>query len=324
MLIFNRPAETARVFREIASARPPRLLVVADGPRPDYPDDPTRCTEARAVIEQVDWPCEVLTNYAETNMGLRHRVASGLDWAFSLADELIVLEDDCVPHPTFFRFCDELLAHYRHDTRIMAISGENSQLGHRRNEYSYYFSRYNHCWGWASWRRAWNYFDMDMKLWPEIRDGNWLSDLLDDPVEVSYWKTIFQKNYENKINSWAYRWTFACWVQSGLSILPNVNMISNIGYGVEGTHTTGYSWIAQMPTEAVEFPLHHPPFVIRDTQADTFSDRNRFSGSRSRLRSLLVRIKGKLVYEHGRFGQNMRMFYRKRLRKYFSKKNLPS
>jgi hypothetical protein len=313
MLIFNRPAETARVFAEIAKARPPRLFVVADGPRPDYPDDPTRCAEARAVIEHVDWPCEVLTNYAETNMGLRHRVASGLDWAFSLADELIVLEDDCVPHPTFFRFCDELLAHYRHDTRIMTISGDNFQYGRRRTRYSYYFSRYNHCWGWASWRRAWNYFDMDMKLWPEVRDGGWLDDILADPLATAYWKTIFQRNYEDKINSWAYRWTFACWVQSGLTILPNENLISNVGHGEAGTHTKGSSApAANIPALPMAFPLQHPPFVIRDTQADDFSQKNHFQ--RATRGPLPMRARALLGQTRARVGGKLRAVRRKLMR----------
>jgi hypothetical protein len=296
LLIFNRPAETARVFAEVARAKPSCLLVVGDGPRPAYPDDAQKCAAARAVVEQVDWPCEVLTNYAEANMGLQRRVASGLTWVFEKVEEAIILEDDCVPHTTFFRFCDELLEHYRHDDRVMVISGDNFQYGRRRTEYSYYFSRYNHCWGWASWRRAWRFFDMEMKLWPEIRDGGWLEDILQDPLAVPYWKTIFQRTYENQINSWAYRWTFACWVQSGLTVLPNVNLISNIGYHQEATNTRGTSQAANIPAYPVEFPLRHPPFILRDVRADTFSQKNHFQKNTrgslpARARARLGRIK---------------------------------
>lgn len=304
LLLFNRPTLTAQVFAEVARARPPRLLVVADGPRPDHPDDAAKCAAVRAVIDGVDWPCEVLTNYAERNMGLRQRVASGLDWAFSLTEEAIILEDDCVPHPTFFRFCDELLQRYRHDERVMVISGDNFQYGRRRTDDSYYFSRYNHCWGWASWRRAWQHFDMDMQLWPQIREGGWLEDILADPLAVPYWKTIFQRTYENKINSWAYRWTFACWVQSGLTILPNVNLISNVGYNQEATHTTGSSQAANIPSQPVAFPLRHPPFVLRDARADDFSQHNHFQ--KHGRGTLLTRARARLGGAKARLKQRIK------------------
>lgn len=276
-LIFNRPDTTTQVFKEIAQAQPPKLLVVADGPRPDRPDEAKKCAAARAIIEQVNWPCEVLTNYADTNMGCKRRVSSGLDWVFDTVEEAIILEDDCVPHPTFFRFCEELLVRYRDDERIMHISGHNVQFGRKRTPYSYYYSRYNHCWGWASWRRAWQYYDVTMKHWPEVHKEGWLYDILGSRSAVAYWTRIFQMVYEGKIDSWAYRWTFACWLQSGLSILSNCNLISNIGFGAFATHTTiEDSPLANSQTVPMDFPLHHSPFIIRDTRADTFSQRTLF------------------------------------------------
>lgn len=289
-LIFKRPDTTAKVFAEIARARPTRLLVVADGPRPGRPDEAEQCAAARAIIEQVDWPCEVQTNYAETNMGLRRRVSSGITWAFEQVDEAIILEDDCVPHPTFFRFCEELLERYRDDERVMHIGGDNPQRGHRRSSYSYYFSRYNHCWGWATWKRAWQYYDDRMQQWPEIRDGKWLYNVFLDKRAVTYWSRIFQSTYENKIDSWAYCWTFSCLAQSGLSTVSAINLISNIGFNREATHTRGKSKIANNPTSAITFPLHHPPFVIRDTRADEFTEKVRFSGQTI---ALMPRIRGK-------------------------------
>ena len=167
-LIFNRPDTTARVFEAIRQAKPPKLLVVADGPRPDRPDDVEKCKAARAIIDRVDWACEVLTNYSDLNLGCGKRPATGITWVFEQVEEAIIFEDDCLPHPSFFRFCEELLNYYRHDERIMVISGNNFQFGRNRTDDSYYFSRYNHIWGWASWRRAWEYFDYDLKLWPKI------------------------------------------------------------------------------------------------------------------------------------------------------------
>lgn len=288
LIIFNRPDTTERVFAGIAQARPPKLLVVADGPRADHPGEDERCAAARAIVERVDWDCEVLTSYSDVNLGCRRRVSSGLNWVFSLVDEAIILEDDCLPHPTFFRFCEELLERYRDDERIMHISGNNFQLGHKHTHYSYYFSRYNHIWGWSSWRRAWRFYDVEMKLWPEFRDGRWLQDILDDSGAAAYWARCFQAAYEDKVNSWDYQWTFACWTQGGLSVLPNVNLISNIGSGADSTHTADGSWFTGLPVEAMRFPLQHPPFVVRDVQADAFTQQSMF------ISTLPERIKGKL------------------------------
>jgi hypothetical protein len=267
-LIFNRPDTTERVFAEIARARPPELLVVADGPRSDQPGDREKCDAARAVIDRVDWDCNVLKNYSDENLGCRRRVSSGLDWVFDTLEEAIILEDDCLPHPTFFRFCEELLEFYRDDERIMMISGDNFQFGRKRTPYSYYFSLYTHIWGWASWRRAWKHYDVEMKLWPEIKNGSWLHDLLLDRRAIKYWTKTFQRVYEGKIDTWDYSWTFACWSQNGLTILPNENLISNIGFREDGTHTASSTRTANMPTKDLDFPLKHPPFVIRDVHAD--------------------------------------------------------
>jgi len=276
LIIFNRPDLTQRVFERIRQAGPRQLFVAADGPRSGVPADEERCARARQIVEQVDWECEVHTLFRETNLGCKRAVSSAIDWFFENVEAGIILEDDCVSHPTFFPFCAELLERYHDDERIMAISGDNFQRGRQRTPYGYYFSRYNHCWGWATWTRAWQYYDRDMKLWPEIRDVGWLEDVLSGSLSVRYWARIFQSVYEGHIDTWAYQWTFACWVQSGLSILPNANLVSNIGFHGDATHTKGSSRFANMPTEAIEFPLQHPEFVIRDAQADEFTERNHF------------------------------------------------
>ena len=276
-LIFNRPDTTEKVFEAIRQAKPPKLLVVADGSRSDRPGEAEKCQAARAIIDLVDWNCEVLTNYSDVNLGCQQRVSSGLDWVFNTVEEAIILEDDCVPHPSFFLFCEELLNYYRDDERIMVISGDNFQFGRKRTEYSYYFSRYNHCWGWATWRRSWHHYDIEMKLWPKIRDGNWLRYLLEEPRAVKYWSKIFQATYDEDINSWAYRWTFACWIQSGLTVLPNANLVSNIGFETEGTHTKDCrNQFANLSVQEISFPLKHPPFVICHAQADNFTQKTLF------------------------------------------------
>ncbi|MBS1788528.1 MAG: glycosyltransferase family 2 protein [Acidobacteria bacterium] len=290
-IIFNRPDTAAKVFAEIRRARPQKLFVIADAPRVSQKGEREKCLAARAIIEAVDWECEVFTNFAESNLGCQRRISSGLDWVFDQVEEAIVLEDDCVPHPSFFPFCEELLDRYREDRRVMHIAGTNYQFGRQRFPYSYYFSRYNHCTGWATWRSAWRHFDVEMKLWPEFRDRNLLKDLFDDAQAEAYWHRSFQMVYEKRIDSWAYCWTLACWIQNGLTILPNVNLICNIGFDANGSHTKNRrSRFANIPLEEMKFPLQHPPFVVRDDQADRFTQDNNFK------RSLIARVGSQLLH----------------------------
>jgi hypothetical protein len=268
MLVFNRPEETAQVFAAVREARPPVLLVVADGPRADRPEDLQRCAQTRQIFDAIDWPCDVRRNLAESNLGCKGRVSSGLNWVFEQVEEAIVLEDDCLPHPTFFRFCQELLAHYRADPRVYMISGHNFLRGKPRSDESYYFSRYTHVWGWASWRRSWRLYDADMKLWPALREDNWLLDLFGNRKEADYWTRNFEMTYTGVTNTWDYQMFLTAWVNNMLTAIPNVNLVANIGFGSRATHTTSDSLLAQMPTEAMEFPLRHPRWLIRDARSD--------------------------------------------------------
>jgi len=270
--IFKRPHESARVFETIRQVKPPRLLVVADGPRADREGEAELCAQTRSVIEKVDWNCEVLTNYAPENLGCKTRVSSGLDWVFDTVEEAIIIEDDCLPDLNFYPFAEELLSRYRDDNRVFSITGQNVQFGRKRNDYSYYFSRYTNCWTWASWRRAWKYYDVEMKLWPEIRDSNWLVDILGDTQTVQVWKQTFEMCYDGRLNTWDFQWTFASFIQNGLTAVSQLNLVKNIGYGAGGTHTDDVdSPYNNMKIEPIEFPLKHPPFMIRDSLADQFA-----------------------------------------------------
>jgi hypothetical protein len=289
LLIFKRPDTTAKVFELVRAAQPKTLFIVADAPRSDRPQEAENCLAARAIVEQVDWDCQVFKNYADVNLGCAKRVSSGLNWVFEQVESAIILEDDCVPHPSFFPFCEELLDRYQNDMRIVSISGQNVQFGRKRTEYSYYFSRFCHCWGWATWRRAWKHFDFEMKLWDEAQSRNLLADILHDPQAVKVWTKIFQSTYDKRVDSWANRWTFACWMQSGINILANSNLVSNIGFGAESTHTGNKtSRFANMPAEAIDFPLNHPPYVVIDQQADRFTQRTLYQ------QTVLQRLQAKL------------------------------
>jgi hypothetical protein len=268
LIIFNRPRLVEAVFAAIAEAQPRRLFVVADGPR--FSEEAENCHEARSVINRVDWNCEVMKNVVDLNLGCRQRVASGLDWVFSQADEAIILEDDCLPGPSFFRFCETLLDRYRHDERVMEIAGSNWQLGQSRTEYSSYFSKHSHTWGWATWKRAWQHYDEKLTLWPKLKGTEDWARMWDDPREMEYWESILDRVYEGEIDTWDYQWQFAMWCRNGLSAVPNVNLVSNIGFGRGGTHTTRSRHpLAGLPTRSLE-EIRHPPSVTAHKEADKF------------------------------------------------------
>jgi hypothetical protein len=273
LILFRRPEVTARSFAAIAEARPRRLFLVADGPRPGRPDDEQAVAAARAVVERVDWPCAVTRLYAERNLGLRARVESGLEAVFAAVERAIIVEDDCVPEPSFFPYCEELLARYEGDPRVMAISGDSFQP-RAPTPFSYYFSRYPHCWGWATWRRAWARYDGPMAEWPALREGPWLRELLGERRAAARWRAVFDDVYAGRLNTWALRWTYSCWRAGGLTALPAVNLVANIGHGPQGTHTTTEdAMLANMPTRPLELPLRHPPAVTQQLAADAYTQR---------------------------------------------------
>jgi len=290
-IIFNRPDTTQQVFAEIAKARPPILLVVGDGPRANHAEEAGKVAATRGIIKRVDWDCEVLTNFSEVNLGCKRRVSTGIDWVFDQVEKAIILEDDCLPDPTFFRFCQEMLERYRHDQRIGMISGDNFQFGRRRNDDSYYFSKYVHVWGWASWRDRWaGSYDVTMARWPRIRDEGWLGDIVGNRSEAAYWHNIFESVHRGDIDTWDYQWLFANWLEGRMSILPAMNMISNLGFGKNATHTIAVDrGLSNLRRNPMGFPLIHPPGVFRNIQADEFSERMCFRiPLRKRVRSKLV------------------------------------
>jgi hypothetical protein len=291
LIIFNRPESTRQVFNAIRAARPQQLFVIADAPRPDRPDDIPKCAATRAITEEVDWDCQVFKNYADRNLGCGLRPASGLDWVFQQVESAIILEDDCLPDPTFFPYCTELLARYQENDRMMHISGNNFQFGQQRGNDSYFYSRYTHHWGWATWRRAWQHFDYDIVKWQDLRSTDWLETLLDTPAAIAYWQQIFDEVYHaDKLHIWDYQWTFACWQNQGLCILPQVDLVSNIGFNAEGTHTVRQNQFANLPLGTMKFPLRHPPAIIRDRPADLFIQASKFN------LDLLSRLKRKLYW----------------------------
>jgi len=281
-LIFNRPETTARVFERIAAARPPRLLVVPDGPREGVPGEKERCEEALSITKQVDWDCQILTDFSPVNLGCKGRVSSGLSWVFSQVEEAIILEDDCLPHPSFFRFCDELLNLYRHEERVAPIGGVNFQPPRRLTPASFYFSRYAHIWGWAAWRRSWMHYDVGISRWPELKRSGWLESFLGERRQLPYWERMFDAVYEGRLDTWDYQWMFSCWLNHALTALPAANLVSNIGFGFGAAHTRTASRFSNLPPGELRFPLRIPESLERDAEADAFTDRIMFNPPFSR------------------------------------------
>ena len=238
-----------------------------------------------------------MTNYSDVNLGCKIRVSSGLDWVFSEVEEAIILEDDCLPHPSFFAFCEELLEKYRNDSRIMQICGSNVLKDQVNIDDSYYFSKYGPIWGWASWRRAWQYYDVDMKLWVEVKKTKLYYDFCNSKKEVDIRLKLFDNLVSGNIDTWDYQWGFAKMINSGLSIIPKTNLVSNIGFREDATHLTdSKSPLANLATYAIKFPLIHPLFIHRHRIADHIFSKNFFCGIslNSFLQKIYLRIKNKL------------------------------
>lgn len=288
-IIFNRPDKTLITFDAIAKARPTKLLVIADGPRTSVAGELELCEKTRKIIDSVDWDCEVLKNYSDINLGCRNRLATGLNWVFEQVPEAIILEDDCLPAPEFFQFCDEMLSYYRDEDRIGMISGDNFQNGIRRGTGDYYFSRYCHIWGWATWARAWKNYDVNVSRWPELRRSNWLESIGFSGDEKKFWTKAFDRVHSKQQDTWDYQWTFSCWLNNMLAIMPNVNLISNIGFDNDATHTTGSSIYSDMALGKLNLPLQHVSQIQCDQGADHLTSRNMFSNSK--LKRALMRMK---------------------------------
>lgn len=288
-LVFNRPDTTARVFEAIRRARPPRLYVGADGPRSNRPAEAERVAKVRAIVMAVDWPCEVKTLFRDENLGCKRAPSEAITWFFEHEEQGIILEDDCLPHPDYFGFCQALLDKYALDERIWAITGNNFQAGQKRGAAGYYFSKYYHCAGWAGWRRAWKHSDMSIAFWPKWRQSERWRALMPDAVERRYWSRIFDEVHSGKLDTvWDFSWTASIWYHGGLTAIPNVNLMSNIGYGADATHTIkAKDPMAALPTAPLG-TLTHPSSIEPDLVADRYTFEHAFGGKDLRFPRLLL------------------------------------
>jgi len=270
LLTFNRLDTTKRVFEQVVRYRPSKLYLASDGPRVHIPGEKDKIDQIRQFLtKNVDWECEVKTLFRPANLGCKIAVSEAISWFFAHEECGIILEDDCLPDPSFFHFCAAMLDTYRDDTRIMQISGTNF-IGRYTSdpEYPYFFSKYGGIWGWASWRRAWKHFDLSPEKYHQAKTSEVLRGFLGNAYawRMSLYEQVFEKN----LDTWDYQWSFARAINSGLSIVPAVNLVKNIGFGADASHThRTASDLADMRTSELDiqqFQLN--PFVVPDPHYD--------------------------------------------------------
>jgi hypothetical protein len=272
-LIFNRPETTQIVFEEIRKQKPKYLFVAADGPRKAVIEDDAKCKLTRdIVLNGIDWDCELKTLFRTENLGCGLAPVQAINWFFENVEQGIILEDDCLPHPSFFQFCSELLDKYKNNENVFGVSGNNFQNGIQRGKDSYYFSHYSHIWGWASWRRAWKHYEFKISKLESFKKSNLIRKIDNRIVFRDYWMPKFDavvmKDY---FHIWDYQWLFAVWNNKGAIIIPNVNLVSNIGFGVDATHTNEVnSPFANMDVAAIT-TITHPTIIKIDSKADKYT-----------------------------------------------------
>ena len=277
-IVFNRPSTTERVFEAIRAARPPRLYISADGPRRNRPTDPERCKRVKEIVSAIDWECEAYFNFRSENLGCKRAVSSGITWFFDNESEGIILEDDVLPVPSFFEFCDEMLEYYRDESAVSMVSGSNLISSEHPVEDSYFFTRYCHIWGWATWRRAWQHYELDMRSYPEWLAAGGLEEHCRDWAARLYWRRIFGATYRGEIDTWDYQWFFTCWKHRSLCAIPGNSLTLNIGFDGDATHTTGPvpHYVTQSTHSEMSFPLRHPHSIDIDLVAEKVIDKSVF------------------------------------------------
>jgi len=275
IFLYKRADHFPAIMTKVKEYAPKTLYLIADGPINNQ--EKVLTDQTREKLESlIDWDCQITRVYAKHNLGLRERFSSGINAVFLRENEAIFLEDDCVPSSSFITFCAKLLRKYRNDPRIFSISGDNFQYGKYSPGSSYYFSRYPHVWGWATWKRSWQHYDKDMTDWPEHNNLAWLQGITHSRLSALYWQYIFRKTYQRRINTWDYQLTYASFKQRGLNIIPAKNLVTNLGFDKTATNTKRKYRAMGQPAQELSFPLSHPVRLSLNYTADARTDYNNF------------------------------------------------
>lgn len=266
IFLYKRSSNLVSIVNSIRQIKPSKIYVIADGAKPGERD---QCIHVRTFLESlIDWPCTLKKNYSDENMGLKLRFSTGISWVFETEEEAIFIEDDCIPDPSFFRYCEDLLKKYKYNKQIFSISGNNFLFDKLQIEDSYYFSRYPLIWGWATWRRAWQGYDPELSSWGDHSAKVWLSSYLVNPISIMYWSLIFNLVKIEKISTWDYQLTYHCFRSQALNIIPSTNLVTNMGADTSATNTNIKSKTIGMKSSSMLFPLQHPSQVLRNDDAD--------------------------------------------------------
>ncbi len=269
MIVFNRADRARAVFERVRAAKPRKLYVVADGPRAGIAADPDSCAAAREIVDEVDWDCEVVRDFSETNLGCGGRILSGLDRVFAENESAIVIEDDCLPDPSFFGYCADALEHHANDDQIFAVTGAKYPCEPRTAPNSYRFTRMFNGWGWAGWRRSWQSVDWDMADYPAFRDARVMDKKARSKLEAEFFMNGFEKGYTREIERWDWAVMFSAYQHQQYFLTPDRNLISNTGWGEDATQSKQVGHIlGNLPTYDMPLPLRHPGDVIEDIEND--------------------------------------------------------
>ena len=283
LIVWRRSNETKKLIDSLRPIRPQNIYVACDGPKSnDYQSDNQVAEVKNVISREIDWDCKIQKRYSAYNQGCKNGVSNAITWFFSNVTEGIILEDDCLPKKEFFTYCSILLERYRNDKRIWCISGNNdNQNGIKRGNKSYFFSRYPEIWGWATWKRCWDEYDSELSSWGTLRKSNTLRDCFDSYKQYNYWRKIWDKLYFfNEPDTWDYQWLYTCMINSGLSCIPNTQLVENIGFSPLATHT-------KRPTHMIKvvynqsnnfLPIEDPSYILRSKEADNYTEENYFSG----------------------------------------------
>ena len=265
LIVFRRPELTARVLESIQRYQPSRLYLIADGPRPEVEGDQALVEETRSLFNDLDWHCDVVRVFSDSNLGLRERVLSGLDIVFGHEESAIILEDDCVPADSFFKFAEELLERYSKENRVALVSANYFGVARSFSD-SYFFSAHANIWGWASWRSTWKEFRSGSKQ-RFVSDGEiqGMLDLIPTSGKRRAMKRMLE--FERSLDSWAINFSAYCYENQKLAAVPKVNLASNIGFGANSTHTKFESYADEIGAGEILFPLKHPNEVQADLLA---------------------------------------------------------
>jgi len=278
-IVFNRPSTTKRVFAAIREIQPTRLYIAADAPRPGNADDENKCAEVKSIVAAVDWDCDVQFLFQQDNLGCSRGPRAAFSWFFENEPEGIILEDDCLPNKSFFLFCKEMLERFRDDERIISVNGSN--LGYNPSgPYSYTFSLFMNMWGWATWRRSAEKIDYNLSQWKNEKAPLWklYKRLRQSPLDfdinwLKYWKHKFDLTVQRENFSWwDWQWIYHQTRDGQLSVVPSKNLVTNIGFSNEATHTTATdNPAAEIPAEEMNFPLLHPARISRNLKYEEYN-----------------------------------------------------